>query len=161
MVRTTSCMATFGIRQREEVHRIGEVSKPDAHVPLILKRSSAFVGELIELLQNFFGFVHVAVSSTNRTVLEAIQQQDNSFKGKTTDQIDKLRRAMKIEVLPHRLCLHHPLRGDPCAQDGVCLGCNYFLAPAEMLPQYKERLARVEDEIRVPRTSGIIYIFLN
>ncbi|MCU6791903.1 site-specific integrase [Paenibacillus sp. WQ 127069] len=98
------------------------------------------------------------VSSTNKVVLEALKGQQNPFKGKTTDQMDKMRRAMKIEILPHGLCLHHPLRGDPCAQDGVCLGCNYFLAPAEMLPQYEARLARVNQELQaVPEGEKSIY----
>ncbi|WP_158701558.1 hypothetical protein [Lentibacillus sp. Marseille-P4043] len=36
-------------------------------------------------------------------------KKHNPFKGKTTDQVDKLRKAMKIQVLSHILCLHHPM----------------------------------------------------
>ncbi|GFZ87353.1 hypothetical protein GCM10008018_37000 [Paenibacillus marchantiophytorum] len=87
------------------------------------------------------------VSGTNKVVLEAIESEENPFKGKTTDQIEKMRKAMKIEILPHGLCLHHPLRGEPCAQDGVCLGCNNFLAPSNMLDQYESRLVRINREL--------------
>lgn len=68
----------------------------------------------------------IPVSTTNKMVLDSIEGKNNPFKGKTVDQIDKMRRSLKIELLPHGVCLHHPMRGEPCPQDGVCLGCNNF-----------------------------------
>ncbi|QPQ32302.1 site-specific integrase [Lysinibacillus sp. JNUCC 51] len=87
------------------------------------------------------------ISSTNRIVLESIEGDENPFKGKTVEQVEKMRKALKIELLPHGLCLHHPMRGEPCAQDGVCLGCNEFIASADHLPVYEKRLEKVEKEL--------------
>lgn len=97
------------------------------------------------------------VTSMNKVVLESIEGEDNPFKGLTTNQIDKMRRALKIEILPHGLCLHHPMRGEPCKQDGICLGCNEFLASAEHLPVYEKRLEKVNRELNAFDSDKSIY----
>lgn len=99
----------------------------------------------------------IPVSTTNKTVLTSIESEDNPFKGKTTDQVDKMRRSLKIELLPHGICLHHPMRGEPCAQDGVCLGCNNFLASSKHLPIYERRLERVNEELDKNSNDSSIY----
>ncbi|WP_077215212.1 tyrosine-type recombinase/integrase [Bacillus dakarensis] len=99
----------------------------------------------------------VSVSTTNKTVLASIEGDDNPFKGKTIDQVDKMRRSLKIELLPHGICLHHPMRGEPCAQDGVCLGCNNFLASSNHLPIYERRLEKVNEELNKTSNDRSIY----
>ncbi|WP_047980136.1 tyrosine-type recombinase/integrase [Ornithinibacillus contaminans] len=89
----------------------------------------------------------IPISSSNKTVIQRIEGEENPFKGKTVEQIDKMRRSLKIELLPHGMCLHHPMRGEPCAQDGVCLGCNNFIASSNHLPIYEKRLERVDKEL--------------
>ena len=79
---------------------------------------------------------------------------DNPFKGKTVDQVDKLRKAMKIQVLSHGLCLHHPMRNEPCAGDGVCLGCRNFVTTPDFLEVHKERLANVQKELAKAPNDG-------
>ena len=100
----------------------------------------------------------IPVSGTNKMVLEAIESDANPFRGKTTEQVDLLRKAHSIEILPHGVCMHHPMRGEPCAQDGVCLGCKHFLAPASMLPQYEARLNRVNQELEQSGNKDGIYV---
>jgi len=97
------------------------------------------------------------VTTTNKIVLESIEGQENPFKGLTTDQVDKMRRALKIELLPHGLCLHHPMRGEPCEQDGICLGCHEFLASAKHLPVYEKRLDKVNHELESLNSDKSIY----
>lgn len=99
----------------------------------------------------------VPVTSTNKIVLESLEGEENPFQGLTTNQVDKLRRTMKIELLPHGMCLHHPMRGEPCEQDGVCLGCHEFLASASHLPVYENRLERVEQELKMLNNDKSIY----
>lgn len=81
-------------------------------------------------------------------------KENNPFKGKTIDQVDKLRKAMKIQVLSHGLCLHHPMRNEPCAGDGVCLGCRNFLTTPEFLDVHKGRLERVRNELAKTQNEG-------
>lgn len=76
------------------------------------------------------------------------------FKGKTVEQVDKLRKAMKIQVLSHGLCTHHPMRNEPCIGDGVCLGCNNFITTPEFLDVHKERLANVQRELAKAPKEG-------
>ena len=99
----------------------------------------------------------IPVTSTNKIVLESIEGEENPFKGLTTNQVDKMRKALKIELLPHGLCLHHPMRGEPCKQDGICLGCNEFLASAEHLPVYEKRLDKVNRELNEINSDKSIY----
>lgn len=74
------------------------------------------------------------------------------FKGKTVEQVDKLRKAMKIQVLSHGMCTHHPMRNEPCIGDGVCLGCNNFITTPEFLDIHKQRLTNVQKELeRAPK----------
>lgn len=81
-------------------------------------------------------------------------KENNPFKGKTIDQVDKLRKAMKIQVLSHGLCLHHPMRNEPCAGEGVCMGCQNYLTTPEFLDVHKGRLERVRNElIKAPSTG--------
>src|SRR5690606_36521861 len=81
-------------------------------------------------------------------------KENNPFKGKTVDQVDKLRKAMKIQVLSHGLCLHHPMRNEPCAGDGVCLACQNFLTTPEFLSVHKGRLERVRNELSKTPNEG-------
>lgn len=97
------------------------------------------------------------VTSTNKIVLESIEGEDNPFKGLATNQVEKMRRALKIEILPHGLCLHHPMRGEPCKQDGICLGCNEFLASSDHLPVYEKRLEKVNRELNAFDSDKSIY----
>lgn len=76
------------------------------------------------------------------------------FKGKTVEQVDKLRKAMKIQVLSHGLCTHHPMRNEPCIGDGVCLGCNNFITTPEFLDIHKDRLANVQRELAKAPKEG-------
>lgn len=81
-------------------------------------------------------------------------KESNPFKGKTVEQVDKLRKAMKIQVLSHGLCLHHPMRNEPCAGDGVCLGCRNFVTTPDFLNVHKERLANVQKELAKAPDNG-------
>src|SRR5699024_1812682 len=76
------------------------------------------------------------------------------FKGKTVEQVDKLRKAMKIQVLSHGLCTHHPMRNEPCMGDGVCLGCNNFITTPEILDVHKDRLSNVQEELAKSSSEG-------
>lgn len=76
------------------------------------------------------------------------------FKGKTIDQVDKLRKAMKIQVLSHGLCTHHPMRNEPCIGDGVCLGCNNFITTPEFLDIHRDRLSNVQRELAKAPNDG-------
>lgn len=76
------------------------------------------------------------------------------FKGKTVEQVDKLRKAMKIQVLSHGLCTHHPMRNEPCIGDGVCLGCNNFITTPDFLDVHKERLVNVQKELAKASKEG-------
>src|SRR5699024_3838204 len=69
------------------------------------------------------------------------------FKGQKVEQVDKLRKAMKIQVLSHSLCTHQPMRNETCIGDGLCLGCNNFITTPEFLDVHKERLANVQIEL--------------
>jgi len=76
------------------------------------------------------------------------------FKGKTVEQVDKLRKAMKIQVLSHGLCTHHPMRNEPCMGDGVCLGCNNFITTPDFFEIHKERLLNVQKELAKAPKEG-------
>ncbi|SCT99796.1 transposase B regulatory protein [Mammaliicoccus lentus] len=76
------------------------------------------------------------------------------FKGKTVEQVDKLRKAMKIQVLSHGLCTHHPMRNEPCIGDGVCLGCSNFITTPEFLDVHKSRLENVQRELAKAPKEG-------
>lgn len=99
----------------------------------------------------------IPISTTNKTVQESIEGERNPFKGKTIDQVEKMRRSLKIELLPHGICLHHPMRGEPCPQDGVCLGCSNFLASAKHLPLYERRITRIKEELDKNSNDKSIY----
>jgi site-specific recombinase XerD len=81
-------------------------------------------------------------------------KQQNPFRGKTMDQVDKLRRAMKIQVLSHGICLHHPMRNEPCAGDGVCMGCQNFLTTPDFLEVHKGRLDKIQKELETVPATG-------
>lgn len=97
------------------------------------------------------------IATTNKIVLKQLEGDENPFKGKTIEQIEKLRRALKIELLPHGICTHHPMRGEPCEQDGACLGCSNFLASSKHLPVYEKRLERVNEELEVAGNDNSIW----
>lgn len=96
-----------------------------------------------------------AILSGNKALLIKEKLKElNPFKGKTTNQVDKLRRAMKIEVLSNGLCLHHPMRNEPCEGDGICLGCSNFLTTLEFLDVHKGRLEKVRKELDLAPIEG-------
>lgn len=76
------------------------------------------------------------------------------FKGKSVEQVDKLRKVMKIQVLSHGLCTHHPMRNEPCIGDGVCLGCNNFITTPEFLDIHRDRLSNVQRELAKAPSDG-------
>ncbi|RRJ62976.1 site-specific integrase [Paenibacillus oralis] len=78
----------------------------------------------------------------------------NPFKGKTIEQVDKLRKAHKIQILSHGLCLHHPMRNEPCEGDGVCLGCRNFLTTPDFLEVHKGRLKKIRSELASAPAGG-------
>jgi hypothetical protein len=88
-------------------------------------------------------------------VLENLQN-NNPFRGRTEADIEKMRQSLMIEMLPNGLCLHHPMRGEPCAGDGVCLGCNNFITTIDFLPVHEARLENVENELsRMSNPSNV------
>jgi integrase len=97
------------------------------------------------------------IATTNKMVLESLEGDQNPFKGKTIYQIEKLRRALKVELLPHGLCTHHPMRGEPCEQDGACLGCSNFLASARHISVYEKRLERIDMELEMENNDNSIW----
>ncbi|MGW5952469.1 tyrosine-type recombinase/integrase [Bacillus mycoides] len=99
----------------------------------------------------------IPIVSINKMVLDSLEGDQNPFKGKTLEQIDKLRRALKIELLSHGICTHHPMRGEPCEQDGACLGCSNFLASAKHIPVYEKRLEQVNKELEMANNDNSIW----
>jgi integrase len=79
---------------------------------------------------------------------------NNPFLGKTADQVDKIRKAHKIQILSHGLCTHHPMRNEPCVGDGVCMGCRNFLTTPEFLSVHKGRLDKVREQLAIAPTDG-------
>ena len=61
---------------------------------------------------------------------------------------------MKIKFLPHGLCLHHPLRNEPCEGAGVCLGCDNYITTPDFKEVHKNRLARVQEELASAQKDG-------
>lgn len=76
------------------------------------------------------------------------------FKGKTVEQADKLRKALKIQILSHGMCTHYPMRNEPCIGDRVCLGCNNFITTPDFLEVHKERLDNVQRELAKAPKDG-------
>lgn len=137
--------ATYALRSGMKLHDVAEMLN---HESIMMTETYDHTkGQKQKVIENILTG-ETPISSTNRIVLESIEGDENPFKGKTVEQVEKMRRALKIELLPHGLCLHHPMRGEPCAQDGVCLGCNEFIASADHLSVYEKRLEKVEKELR-------------
>src|SRR5690625_1975171 len=61
---------------------------------------------------------------------------------------------MKIQVLSHGLCSHHPRRNEPWIGNGISLGCNNFITTPEFLDVHKERLANVQRELAKAPKEG-------
>lgn len=145
--------ATYALKKGMKVYEVAEMMN---HKSIHMTETYSHLNDELQKMVISVLSGETPVSSTNKAVLNIIDSHENPFKGKTTDQVEKMRRAMKIEILPHGLCLHHPLRGEPCAQDGVCLGCNNFLAPSTMLDHYESRLKRVNLELdKLPKDNNI------
>lgn len=109
-----------------------------------------------EVKKKFAQVLHEGAILSGKKALQIKDKlkEQNPFKGKTVDQVDKLRKAMKIQVLSHGLCLHHPMRNEPCEGDGVCLGCQNFITTPEFLEVHKGRLKVVrENLVRAPETG--------
>jgi integrase len=136
--------ATYALKDGMKLHDVAEMLN---HESIMMTETYDHTkGQKQKVIENILTG-ETPISSTNKIVLESIEGDQNPFKGKTVEQIDKMRRALKIELLPHGLCLHHPMRGEPCAQDGVCLGCSEFIASADHLPVYEKRLEKVKTEL--------------
>ena len=136
--------ATYAIKNGMKIHDVAEMMNHESI--LMTETYDHTQGQKQQIVKEILSG-ETPIATTNKIVLESIEGSENPFKGKTVDQADKLRRAMKIELLPHGMCLHHPMRGEPCEQDGVCLGCNNFLASAKHLPIYEKRLEKVNHEL--------------
>ncbi|SFF48529.1 Phage integrase family protein [Paenibacillus algorifonticola] len=149
---------TFAIKNGMAIHEVMEaLNHKSASMTEVYIDAGDYPKEMMRIVLSG----EMVVSSTNRNVVECIESNDNPFKGTTTDQAEKLWRATKIEILPHGFCLHHPLRGDPCAQDGVCLGCQYFLVPTDRLPVFEARLQRINEELTKNSDTSIYTSKLN
>lgn len=109
-----------------------------------------------EVKQNFAKILHEGAIISGKKALQIKEKLklQNPFKGKTIDQVDKVRRAMKIQILSHGLCLHHPMRNEPCTGDGVCLGCQNFLTTPEYLGVHKGRLEKIQRELSAAPPNG-------
>jgi integrase len=144
--------ATYAIKGGMKIHDVAEMMN---HGTIMMTETYDHTkGQKQEIIKSILSG-DIPVASTNGIVLESIESEANPFKGRTIDQIEKLRRALKIELLPHGVCLHHPMRGEPCHQDGVCLGCNAFIASACHLPVYQSRLERVNKELDTNNDKSI------
>ena len=146
--------ATYALKSGMKLHDVAEMMN---HKSIMMTETYDHTrGQKQEVIKDILSG-EIPVASTNKMVLESLEGDENPFKGLTTDQVDKMRRALKIELLPHGMCLHHPMRGEPCEQDGVCLGCHEFLASARHLPVYEARLERVEQELESLNNDKSIY----
>jgi len=146
--------ATYALKSGMKIHDVAEIlnHKSLAMTETYDHSDEEKQGVVKEILSG-----EVPVTSTNKVILETLEGDQNPFKGLTTENVDKMRRALKIELLPHGMCLHHPMRGEPCAQDGVCLGCTNFLASSKHLPIYEKRLNKVNQELESQRNGEGIY----
>lgn len=146
--------ATYALKSGMRLHDVAEMLN---HKSIMMTETYDHTkNEKQEVIKDILNG-NTPVTSTNKLILESMEGSKNPFKGLTTNQVDKMRRALKIELLPHGLCLHHPMRGEPCEQDGVCLGCSEFLASAKHLPVYKQRLEKVNKELDNSTLDKSIY----
>ena len=144
---------TYAIKTGMKLHDVAEMLN---HKSIMMTETYDHGEEKQEIIKDILSG-NTPVASTNKLVLESVEGDENPFKGRTASQIDKMRKALKIEILPHGLCLHHPMRGDPCEQDGICLGCSEFLASAKHLPVYKKRLEKVNQQLAEPNLDQSIF----
>lgn len=146
--------ATYALKGGMKIHHVAEMMN---HKSIMMTETYDHLkGQKQEVIKDILSG-DIPVTSTNKIVLESLEGEENPFKGLTINQVDKMRRALKIELLPHGICLHHPMRGEPCEQDGVCLGCHEFIASAKHLPVYEVRLERVERELNTLNNDKSIY----
>lgn len=82
-------------------------------------------------------------------------QELQPFKGETRESIDQIRKEMKVQILSHGICTHHPMRNEPCIGDGVCLGCNNFITTPQFLDVHESRLKNVRQAIEKAPSEGI------
>lgn len=146
--------ATYALKGGMKLHDVAEMMN---HKSIMMTETYDHTkGQKQEVIKDILSG-RIPVTTTNKIVLESLEGEENPFKGLTTNQVDKMRRALKIELLPHGMCLHHPMRGEPCEQDGVCLGCHEFLASAKHLPVYEARLDKVVQELKTFNNDKSIY----
>lgn len=146
--------ATYALKSGMKIHDVADLMN---HKSIMMTETYDHTKEQKQEVIKDILTGSMPVTTTNKIVLESLESEENPFKGLTTDQVDKMRRALKIELLPHGMCLHHPMRGEPCEQDGVCLGCHEFLASAKHLPVYEKRLERVKKELCTLDNDKSIY----
>lgn len=144
--------ATYALKGGASIDVISEIMN---HKSI---RGTTYYTHLIEEdVKNRFGEVlseNSVIAGKKSLQIKNKLKELRPFAGKTVAQVDKLRKAMKIQVLPHGLCMHHPMRNEPCLGDGVCLGCSNFITTPEYLDIHKERLANVQKELKNAPSEG-------
>lgn len=146
------CFATYAISNGASIE---VVSKMMGHVSI--RGTQHYAKPIEEDVKNRFAEVFnegAILSGKQAMQIKEKLKQNNPFKGKTVEQVDSLRKAMKIQVLSHGLCTHHPMRNEPCMGDGVCLGCKNFLTTPDFLDIHKNRLKNVQEQLKKAPEDG-------
>lgn len=144
--------ATYALKSGASIEVISELMNHKS-----IRGTTAYTHLLQEDIKNRFAEVldeGAIISGKKALQIKDKLSELQPFKGKTVEQVDKLRKAMKIQVLSHGLCIHHPMRNEPCMGDGVCLGCSNFITTPEFLDVHKERLANVQKELAKAPEEG-------
>lgn len=144
--------ATYALRGGASIEVISELMNHKS-----IRGTMHYTHLLQEDVKNRFAEVlnEGAIISGNKALqIKDKLKEMQPFKGKTVKQVDELRKAMKIQILSHGLCTHHPMRNEPCEGDGVCLGCNNFITTPEFLDVHKERLSNVQRELNKAQSDG-------
>lgn len=146
------CFATYAISNGASIEVVSEMMGHKS-----IRGTQHYAKTIEEDVKNRFAevFNEGAILSGKKAMQIKEKLKDNNpFKGKTIEQVDSLRKAMKIQVLSHGLCTHHPMRNEPCMGDGVCLGCQNFLTTPEFLDIHKSRLANVQKQLAKTSENG-------
>jgi len=137
----------FSTEALEKGMKIQDVAEMLGHASIAMTESYSHMEDTIrERFAQVFSADN-ALAGKRAMLLKEQLSKTNPFQGRAIEDVDKLRKAMKIQVLPHGLCLHHPMRNEPCDGDGICRGCPNFITTLEFLPIHKARLAAVTKEL--------------
>ncbi|MED1919099.1 site-specific integrase, partial [Bacillus thuringiensis] len=136
--------ATHALKQGMRVEEVSEIMD---HTTLAMTETYLHVEEHV---RNRFAEVisNSPIAGKKAMELKRDLSFDNPFKGKTTDDVEKLRKSLKIQIMSHGMCLHHPMTRERCDGDGVCLGCNNYLTTIEFLPIHQARLDKIRAELK-------------